>query len=455
MSELPDELARPGSRPIAAPARAAHHPRPVRGRGRCRRPATGWGVVRRAKLLTAVAAVIAATAAVAVGVAAADGTTATTASAAAKPKWLTISGFWDGTTAPQVVGSASGRGWIGLPRFSQRGMGLTLGSLRRVGGRLSFAQAVLAAHRPMFIVGSQLFYHLPDVSGFPGELRAAALLATGKVGKPRAIPDDPEKIPPQELHPTVETALPVGDRLVWLLGGAKMNENGNLERTYLWACCSTTGELRDLTRFIKQGRRNFFAQLALDSKNRLWLAWLEFFRTSGAGSVRIVELDPATLAPRTPKTLAFPGGDRSTAFALTCAATCRLVVSEFPSGNLVSWSPGQRSPTKLASGTRESPANLLDASDRSSHLTAAYIASRSRDPAKAQVHEIEVVSGDARGSHPRHVGAVDLPDAIGPSADLYHTAYATFAPGGLVYFAFYYPGGPKTRVLAGLLRLGR
>jgi hypothetical protein len=107
----------------------------------------------------------------------------------------------------------------------------------------------------------------------------------------------------------------------------------------------------------------------------------------------------------------------------------------------------------MASGTRENPASLLAVSDRSGHLTAAFIASRSPDPAKAQVHELEIVSGDARGSHPRRLAVVDLPDAIGPSSDLYHNAYATFVPGGLVYFAFYYPGGTRTHVLVGFLPL--
>jgi hypothetical protein len=97
----------------------------------------------------------------------------------------------------------------------------------------------------------------------------------------------------------------------------------------------------------------------------------------------------------------------------------------------------------------------LSAGIASSRLTAAYIASRSPDPAKAQLHEIEVVVGDDRGSHPRRLGAVDLPDAVGPSSDLYQTAYATFVPGGLVYFTFYHAGGTKTRVLAGFLPLRR
>ncbi len=373
-------------------------------------------------------------------------------SAAAKPKWLTISGFWDGVTGPSVIGSASGRGWIGITNSQSRS---SLGSLGRVGGRLSFAKAAVAAQNPMFIVGSQLVYHLPDVSGKPGELRAAPLLANGKVGTPRAVTDDPEKIPPQELEPVVEDGIEIGDRMVWLLGGAKLSDSGNLVKSYLWACCTSSGELSDLTRFIKQGRPTIFEQLGLDSKKRLWVAWLQRSRSAVVGPVKLLELDPETLAPRMPGAVTLHGGSTATGFDLSCAAFCRVVMSDLFSGDLLASSPGQRSPTRMASGTRENPADLLATSDRSGRLTAAYIASRSPDPAKAQVHEIEVVIGDARGSHPRRLAAVDLPDAIGPSADLYQTAYATFVPGGLVYVAFYYPGRTKVRILAGFLPLAR
>ena len=397
----------------------------------------------RGKLMQVSVLVVVATV-VAVGAGVAGGTTGAE-SAAAKPTWLTISGFWDGVTGPAVVGSASGRGWMGFIDGQSRS---TLGSLRRFGGRLLFAKTRLAAQGPLSIVGSQLLYHLPDVSGTPGELRAVPLLANGKVGTPRAVPGNPETIPPQELHPTVVDSIEIGDRTVWLLGGARQAP----PKSYLWVCCSRTGELVDLTRFIKQGRLNFFTQLGLDSKKRLWLAWLQSSGTAVAGSVKLLELDPETLAPRTSSADTLPGGT-ATKFELSCAAFCRVVITDLFSGDLLALSPGQRSPTRMASGTRENPANLLAVTDRSGHLTVAHVASRSPDPAKAQVHEIEVVSGDSRGSHPRRLAAADLPDAIGPSDDLYQTAYATFAPGGLVYFAFYYPGGTKTRTLAGFLPL--
>lgn len=383
---------------------------------------------------------------VAVMAATAGGATGAAASAAAKPKWLTILGLWDGVSGPSVVGSASGRGWIALGAEP-----MTLGSLRRAGGRLSFAKATLPATAPTAMVGSELMYH-PIESGPSGKATLAPLLANGKVGSRRAVPGDPESIPPQRRHPVLAAGIQAGGRSVWLLTGHTPTESGGIARSYVWACCSTTGELSDLTPWIAQ-RPLMSWQLALDSKKRLWLAWLQRSREAVVGSVKLLELDAETLAPRTPTATTLPGGRTATGFVLSCAAFCRVVMTDLLSGDLLASSPGQRSPTRMASGTRENGANVLAATDHSGRLAAAYVTSRSPDPAKAQVHEIEVVVGDARGSHPRRLGVIDLPDSVGPSFDLYLNAYATFVPGGLVYFAFYYPGGAKTRVLGGFLPL--
>ena len=132
---------------------------------------------------------------------------------------MTISGFWPEGAGTSVVGTAAGRGWIGFADGDSR---TTLGSIRRVGGRLSFVRTTLAARNPMMIVGSQLVYHLSDGSGTPGPLRAAALLPDGKVGTPRAVTDDPEGIPPQQLNPVAIGAVDVGDHIVWIMSGAKI-----------------------------------------------------------------------------------------------------------------------------------------------------------------------------------------------------------------------------------------
>ena len=240
-----------------------------------------------------VVALVAAATAAAVATAAGGRPTAGVASPAAKPHWLTIRGFWDGTTGPEPVGTASGRGWIGFFRSSSR---WELGSIRRAGGKLSFARASVAAQRPIFIVGSQLVYHLPDVSGKPGDMRTAPLLPNGSIGTPQTVAGDPEKLPPQELDPVTIDGVQVGGRTVWLVSGAKLR-GGNLEKEYRWACCTSTGGLSDLTAFIRQGRRSFFWQLGVDAKKRLWLAWLEAPQQRGRGRSEAARARPGDARP--------------------------------------------------------------------------------------------------------------------------------------------------------------
>jgi hypothetical protein len=369
------------------------------------------------------------------------------ASAAPKPQWLIVRGFWDGSTGPEPVGTASGRGWMGFFRSPTR---WELGSLRRSGGKLSFARATVAAQRPIFIVGSQLVYHLPDISGKPGDVRTAPLLPNGTVGAPRALAGDPEKLAPQELDPVITTGVQVGGRTVWLLSGAKV-EGGNLKKEYRWACCTSTGELSDLTAFVRQGKLSFFWQFGVDSKKRLWLAWLEAPSNGVVGAVKLLELEPETLAPRTSTAATLPGARAATAVKLSCAALCRVVMTDLFTGNLLASSPGGRVPIKMASGSRQYPATLLGASDSAGRLTAAYISTR-LSPQK-QVQRIEIVRGDARGANARTVASLDLPDGLEQQhpdhVALYATAVGTFAPGGLVYFGLY--RGEPNRVLGGQL----
>ena len=118
--------------------------------------------------------------AVAVAVASlADRPPAAAASPSAKPKWLIIPGFWPNGTGAEVVGSVSGRGWIGFARGDGDSRSTLLGSLRRRGGSVSFTRTVLTTSRgPMTTVGSQLFCHLPG--GTQGELRRVPMF----VGRP-------------------------------------------------------------------------------------------------------------------------------------------------------------------------------------------------------------------------------------------------------------------------------
>jgi hypothetical protein len=190
-----------------------------------------------------------------------------------------------------------------------------------------------------------------------------------------------------------------------------------------------------------------FWQLGLDAGGRLWVAWLQY-GAAVLGSVRIVELDPTTLAPRTAVALAVPNSRTSTGFELTCAAVCRVVMSRL-GGDIVSWSPGERSLSRLASGTRTNPANLLAASSRYGGLTVAYSRSHSISPLKSPVIAIRVVRGDSRGAHPRRVGSAAIPTVINRTDFFNQANHGTFTADGLVFFAIYYGSG--TRVLAGLV----
>lgn len=370
----------------------------------------------------------------------------------AQQKWLTLTGFWPLGTGTSVVGAAAGRGWIGFAKDESH---TTLGSIGSIGGRLSFAKTSLAARSPMMIVGSQLIYHLSDGSGTPGPLRAVALLSDGRVGTPRAVADDPEGIPPQQLDPVVTGALDVGDRIVWILSGAKMSESGGVRRSYLWACCTSAGELTELTRYVKQGRPSLFMQLGVDGKKRPWLAWLESSGGAVLGPVKLLELDPKTLVPRTSSAVVPPGGSTAIDFRLACASACRVVLSDLFSGDVRSAAPGERSPPKMASGTREAPADLLDATARAGHVTSGSITLRQRSPTKAAPFVVEVFRGDSRGSHARLAGSVDLPSTINPLDFDHYATYqfseGIFVPAGLVYFAMYNPRDTKTRVLAGMI----
>src|SRR5256885_1829056 len=118
-------------------------------------------MTRKTATRAGLAVLLAWTATALLAAAAADSTTGAAAAAEAKPKWLLIPGFWPGT-GTEVVGSAAGRAWIGFEKENVNSRStLLLGSLRSVGGRLSFAKKTLDAGMPMMIVGSQLVYHVP------------------------------------------------------------------------------------------------------------------------------------------------------------------------------------------------------------------------------------------------------------------------------------------------------
>jgi hypothetical protein len=396
---------------------------------------------------------VVAAAVVAVGAGVARGTAAAPVAAGAKPKWLLVPGFWPSGSGTEVAGSAAGRAWIGFTSaISTDGSDrrVTLGSLRSVGGRLSFGRATVHAWSPMLIVGSNLVYHSTDAAA-PHELRTAPLLANGGVGSPRAVPDDPEKVAPQQYHPGVADGVQVGDRYVWVLTGFRSTG----VTSFLWACCTGDGKLSDLSRFIDHKRDMRSLQLERDGKGRLWLAWLDVYFRKVWGAVKMVELDPVTLAPRTARPFVAPGPDAWLQPRLVCADSCRVVVQDV-GGDIFTWAPGERSATRMVAGSSTSPAELLAASfgPRGLEVAAGRFVQLHKPP--WNVEEISVVRGDARGSHARRLASVaPAPFAATSSFQWQHPAEAAFVPGGLAFFEKYYnfQHETQTRFLAGLLPL--
>jgi hypothetical protein len=361
--------------------------------------------------------------------------------AQANGKWTTVPWLSNLETVPLVLGSAAGRGWIGLDHGDGR---VAIASVRAVGGKLSLAKAPMlrATGTPGQIVGSDLYYHQPSDVG--PELHSVPLLENGMLGSPAAVAGNAEKVPPERFHPRLLAGIHVGDRTVWVLDG------GAGFKRYMWACCTSAGGLADLTPLVHQGPGIYSVRLGVDAGGRLWLAWLEI-GSSAVRPVRLVELDPTTLAPRTPHASTVPGVRTASRFSLICAAVCRVVVGRLV--DIVSWSPGERSPTRLVSGTRAQPRNLIVASYPSAGVTVAYSSALPYNRKRGQVTAIKVVRGDGRGAHMRRLGSADIPTVINPTG-LYNQAnFGTFTADGLVFFATYYGGG--TRVLAGLVPVAR
>ena len=298
-----------------------------------------------------------------------------------------------------MIGAASGRGWIG---FAAANRPMVLAAVQGSGAKLSVVTTTSVPAQNGLILGSELLYHPPHISGKGGELGSVPLLANGRVGASGPVPGDPESKVSQEYGPRVFNAIRIGARTVWLIGGGESRGISSF-KPRLWACCTETGEARELTSPVLARTPNAHsAQLGLDAAGKLWLAW--------SNPARMVELDPATLAPRTAPSV-IPGGtpDKLT---LLCDVACRVV--EYDSGTtagIFSWAPGERSRTRIVRPTRRGlhtivPA-LLAASYRAGGLTVAYALAGGNPMTGASL--VRVVRGDARGSRGRVVGSTEIP----------------------------------------------
>ena len=319
--------------------------------------------------------------------------------------WKTIPGvradFGQGIAA---VGWASGRAWVALTGAGGNTMSVTSA---RVAGRSLSGFETTRLNASMYvrmIAGSELVYSVSQTNS--DSLVARQLLPNGRLGPP-TVPLDPKPIAPNQAI-SAQAALRVGGRTVWGLPGD--SRTGSV----LWVCCAADGSGQNLTRFISRSSPPRPVYLGLDGRGRLWLAWHD------ASGVKMVELDPASLVPRTATPIRAPGRVVER-FHMVCAATCRLVIEAYRVG-ILSWAPGERSPTTIAKavnlfGERRAP-RLLAAAYRSGKLAVAYI------PNDAPLG-VRVVRGDGRGARSRRVGRLRKSlEGV--------TTHAAFGPAGLV-----------------------
>ena len=244
--------------------------------------------------------------------------------------------FGEGNVA---IGWASNRAWIAA--VGARGMAVT--SVRVDSGKLrAFKTTSIPAGRGYgsLIVESELEYWVELADGKGRLLQTRQLLANGGLGAPTEAPLELDQIahtPRHFIGP--EAAVRLDNRTIWALPGYTKQFN---QKAVLWVCCGEDGSARELTQLIDRASAPRPVHLGLDERGRLWLAWHD------RSGVKIAELDPATLAPRT-KPLEAPGRVVER-FELVCEVTCRLVIESLETG-IHSWAPGERSPTKIASVT--------------------------------------------------------------------------------------------------------
>jgi von Willebrand factor type D domain len=167
----------------------------------------------------------------------------------------------------------------------------------------------------------------------------------------------------------------------------------------------------DLSAFSPGG--SYAPTLAYDQGGRLWLAWYAQASDPARQGLYLLQLDPSTggAAAGAVPVLAPASGDsvnNTAKLGLACARTCRLVYVDSASsgGRIVSWAPGDRAPTLVASsrsGDLRSP-------------TAGYLADGRLWVAWADrsANRIEAKLGDAAGAGGTQVAIQPPPGALQP-----------------------------------------
>jgi len=333
-------------------------------------------------------------------------------------------------------------------------------SARASGGRLrGFVQTRIPADagRLFPIVAGELL--LPKLDSTTGRQVTTTLLDTGRLGPEKTVAEDVaagvKQVRPELPGAGILGGVRLGGRVVWLV------ESNRSQKNYYLACCGESGAASDLSRFFDPQAFMLFVHLGVDSRGRLWVAWLD---TKGYGAVRgrprILELDPSTLAPRS-SAAAIPGliADR---VELACGTSCRLV-AQSAAGDIVSWAPGERSTTHILNHVSHGKfggdsAFLLAATYRGGGLAVAYDANAVRTGVPR--YEFRVSRGDARGANAQVIGAIPRaetwpPQNVTARINTPNNVSAAFAPAGLVTVETFLDAGGSSPVVAAIVPLGR
>lgn len=287
-------------------------------------------------------------------------------------------------------------------------------------------------------------------SGRQGELLSVRLQPSGGLGKPVITHGAPA---PSASGGSAVIQLP--DRVVRVVDacdyGVPGCASGNVIR--MGICCDTNADVRDYSSLIPPSQ-SATTLLGLDRHGRLWLAWAPY-RQSLTQQAQLVQLDPATLAPRG-KFVTVPGALGFTQMLdFACADVCHLVMyavlrAKRTSGTF-SWAAGETSATLIAGPDKGAAAIAVRASAR--HLDLAYGGHDQKG-----VLTVALVRASPRGTNPKPAGDLVVPPGIGSASrgvQLTIGPVGTFGTEGFLAVTVYEPfsGSGKAQVRVALLPL--
>jgi hypothetical protein len=261
-----------------------------------------------------------------------------------------------------------------------------------------------------------------------------------------------------------QAAVTTGAGTIWAIGGAACPASGPKQCTinyngysFFGLCCTGAGAPADLTPLLtnKTKADATGVQMGTDAHGRVWLAWMDGATTKPGVSLKLVQVDPTTLAPLSHKTvdhllLNDTSGSATTHFALACADSCRVVYQSVTGA--ASWDGSATTRLWTTNVRTNRGGNLLAAAIVGGKLAVGSWSNKAGSPDGGQ--RLTAARGDAAGRNLRTTGTIDIPQNLpdGPTHYFYPTYLpaAVATPKGLVAVALYNDGG-KSRLLATVL----